>query len=203
MKTSYTSGEAARLCGLSPSTIKRWVDRGALKAYQTPGGNLRILQDHLLDFMRECGIPSHETPADSPPVILLAVENENTRSALVRAARQWGDALVVKIAKGDFDFGYILGQSRPAFIVLEGRSRRSLDCAEIRRVLTPETVRIGIVAPLGQRVKAGDASRPDVAATPNERSHNGHWELTFLTALLGQWARNNGNNGKGLNHDVR
>ncbi|MDX8401486.1 MAG: response regulator [Mariprofundaceae bacterium] len=37
-----TTGEAARICGVSINTIKNWIRRGRLEAVRTPGGHWRI-----------------------------------------------------------------------------------------------------------------------------------------------------------------
>lgn len=39
---SYTTIEAARLLGISPASVQRWVDAGHLKAWKTLGGHRRI-----------------------------------------------------------------------------------------------------------------------------------------------------------------
>lgn len=37
-----TVREASRLTGVEPRQIYRWVEKGAVPAYQTPGGSLRV-----------------------------------------------------------------------------------------------------------------------------------------------------------------
>ncbi len=38
----FTVGQAAELLGVSPDTVRRLADRGALKASRTPGGRRRF-----------------------------------------------------------------------------------------------------------------------------------------------------------------
>jgi len=48
-----TPREAARLIGISYSTIKQWILAGKLKTAKTPGGHHRIAQASLQPFLAE------------------------------------------------------------------------------------------------------------------------------------------------------
>ncbi len=49
----FTPPSAAIFLGVNPSTIKRWVDKGFLKAEITPGGHRRIHRDEMARFLKE------------------------------------------------------------------------------------------------------------------------------------------------------
>jgi excisionase family DNA binding protein len=44
--------EAARVLGVSLSTVRRWSDAGVLPSYRTPGGQRRYNRDQLERFLR-------------------------------------------------------------------------------------------------------------------------------------------------------
>ncbi|HEY2703349.1 MAG TPA: helix-turn-helix domain-containing protein [Candidatus Dormibacteraeota bacterium] len=50
-----TIGEAAELCGLSRSALRRAVARGHLAAWHTPGNHLRVGRKDFADFLRGLG----------------------------------------------------------------------------------------------------------------------------------------------------
>jgi excisionase family DNA binding protein len=50
-----TTGEAAALCGVSRSTLRRAVAQGHLQAWHTPGKHLRFTRSACLDFARSLG----------------------------------------------------------------------------------------------------------------------------------------------------
>jgi excisionase family DNA binding protein len=50
-----TIGEAAALCGLSPSALRRAVAQGHLPAWHTPGNHLRIGRSDFVDFLLRLG----------------------------------------------------------------------------------------------------------------------------------------------------
>lgn len=52
---AITTGEAAKLCGLSRSTLRRAVAAGQLTAWRTPGHHLRFTRQACVDFLRATG----------------------------------------------------------------------------------------------------------------------------------------------------
>ena len=50
-----TTGEAATLCGVSRSTLRRAVAQGQLTAWHTPGKHLRFTRGACMDFARQLG----------------------------------------------------------------------------------------------------------------------------------------------------
>lgn len=60
-KSTLTTGEAARLSGLTQRTIIDLIDRGFLKGYRIPGSkHRRIPRANLLAMMDAHGIPLPE-----------------------------------------------------------------------------------------------------------------------------------------------
>ena len=50
-----TTGEAAALCGVSRSTLRRAVAQGHLVAWHTPGKHLRFTRSACMDFAKSLG----------------------------------------------------------------------------------------------------------------------------------------------------
>ena len=69
-----TAGEAARLCALSRSTLRRMVAAGRIAAWRTPGQHLRVSRQDCLDYLRSVGaaelagrVSEPRSPATSRP----------------------------------------------------------------------------------------------------------------------------------------
>ncbi|MBI4669181.1 MAG: helix-turn-helix domain-containing protein [Elusimicrobia bacterium] len=43
-----STGQAAKLCGVKPDTIRKWIQKGRLKTQDTMGGHHRVLRDDLV-----------------------------------------------------------------------------------------------------------------------------------------------------------
>lgn len=53
----YRSGEAAKVLQVSVRTVSKLFDKGLLKGYKLTGGDRRIPEDNLIEFMKSNGIP--------------------------------------------------------------------------------------------------------------------------------------------------
>ena len=55
----YTTGQVAKVCGVSKKTVVKWFDSGMLKGFRIPGSLVRrIPKKALIKFMKEYNIIS-------------------------------------------------------------------------------------------------------------------------------------------------
>lgn len=50
-------GFAAKCCGVSNTTVLRWITSGQLKAFRLPGGHYRIERNAFSDFLEKYSMP--------------------------------------------------------------------------------------------------------------------------------------------------
>lgn len=55
LENSWSPARLAPIIGVSESTVKRWIDRGHLRAERTPGGHRRIALADVISFLRARG----------------------------------------------------------------------------------------------------------------------------------------------------
>jgi excisionase family DNA binding protein len=84
-KQQFGTLEVARMLGVSAMTVVRWIDKGLIPAFKTPGSHRRILRDDLKHFIRRMEFPMpDEFQADLWKV--LAVDDEqDVLDVLIRA----------------------------------------------------------------------------------------------------------------------
>jgi len=181
----YTSTEAAAICGLAPATIRRWIRGGRLQAHRTPGGNIRILHEHLVEFMRQFGIPGDLGGETRGAGFLLHTEHARTRAALLAALdRRGGDLRVIPV-DSHAALWYLLGRTRPRFVVTEASlATQGIErCEQIRACLAPQVARIGLCVNESGVLNDGAGAGPEVVARPDTEAD---WAAAFLSRLLGQ-----------------
>jgi excisionase family DNA binding protein len=57
MQALYTTHEVGALIGVDQSTVAKWIDRGWLVAFRTPGGHRRVREADLRAFLQAKGMP--------------------------------------------------------------------------------------------------------------------------------------------------
>lgn len=51
-------GFIAKHCGVSNTTVLRWISAGQLRAFRLPGGHYRIGREDLSEFLTRFGMPA-------------------------------------------------------------------------------------------------------------------------------------------------
>lgn len=75
MDQLYTTHDISRLLQVDPSTVSKWIDRGILMAFRTPGGHRRVRSSDLRTFLIAHQMPVPEE-LGSQVVRLLVVDDE-------------------------------------------------------------------------------------------------------------------------------
>ena len=55
-------GYVARRCGVSNTTVLRWINTGYLSAFRLPGGHFRIDKNNFSDFLNKFHMPPENRP---------------------------------------------------------------------------------------------------------------------------------------------
>ena len=88
--TLYTTHDISRLLQVDPSTVSKWIDRGILVAFRTPGGHRRVRAADLRTFLITHQMPVPEE-LGSGLVRLLVVDDERpVLDALKRTFKPYG-----------------------------------------------------------------------------------------------------------------
>ena len=114
----FTSGEVAKVCGVSPDTVSRWFDLGQLEGYRLgPGGDRRIPYESLRQFMLSHGIPLDRLEEDQRR-ILVVDDDPYYLDVLPNALTSSGQYIVFTASTG-FDAGTMVAEQNPHLIILD------------------------------------------------------------------------------------
>jgi excisionase family DNA binding protein len=78
-----STGEVARLCGATTASVNNWIKGNKIKAYNTPGGQYRILVKDLINFIRENNMPVPEELKDFIKRSLLIIDSNNANIKVI------------------------------------------------------------------------------------------------------------------------
>lgn len=109
-----TTAQAARLLGVSSTTVQEMVERGELPAWKTPGGHRRIERAAVLAVRAARRVGAGAAPA--PVTVVLADPDVDACARLVAALAD-GPPLSVQVAHDALEAMLMVERHRPALVV--------------------------------------------------------------------------------------
>ena len=115
---TFTTFEAAKVCGVFHTTVINWVNKGKLKAHCTPGGHRRILLSDLVSFMNHFDMP---VPADLTQRAkkILIVEDDAAVRRMLQRALQGLPGVQIQACAGGLEALMAIGKDAPDLLILD------------------------------------------------------------------------------------
>ena len=113
----YTTGQLAKICGVAPRTVSKWIDAGHMRGYKIPGSNdRRVPHAALLHFLRQNGMSTHAVESAVASVLYIGSDGAFC-DALASALGL--DLYDVRRAAGGFEAGVVCREFHPRAAVLD------------------------------------------------------------------------------------
>jgi excisionase family DNA binding protein len=116
---TLTPKQAAELCGVDRTTMRRWLIEDAIPHTVTPGGWRRIAAPDLARFMRAHGIPTPAWLDPGPGRVLLVDDEPSVTAALVRMLRRSERSLDLRSVHEGFGAGVLALSFQPHVMILD------------------------------------------------------------------------------------
>lgn len=129
-----TTSEAARLLGVSNTTVQIMVERGELQAWKTRGGHRRINLDAVESIRRARGLRDPASATGATVNVLVADDDPTLRVLLESALDTWGLPLNVTTAADGMEALLLIERSRPDLLITD-LHMRPMDGFELLRML--------------------------------------------------------------------
>lgn len=115
---TYTTGDVAEICGVSPDTVSRWFDGGQLQGYRLgEKGDRRIPHESLRLFMQGRGIPLERLTQGE--VSVLVVDEDPWYLDHVVSVLGKEERYAVQGVSSALDAGMVLVQRVPQVVLLD------------------------------------------------------------------------------------
>lgn len=146
----FTTHKVARIFGVNPGTVVRWIRDGHIKAYRTIGGHFRIPRDDLVKFFNECGRIS---PARAEKTLsILVIDDDPTVFELLNRdlTTRFAGRVSIQWARDGFEGGRKVSELSPDLVFLD-LMMPGINGFEVCRMIRNEkkTEKIEIVALTG------------------------------------------------------
>src|SRR5579863_6825649 len=113
MSELYTTHDVSKLLQVDASTVSKWIDKGILMAYRTPGGHRRVRAPDLRTFLVAHQMPVPEE-LGSGDVNLLVVDDEKpVLDAIKRAFRPYSQQVHVTTTSSSVEALLMLSEEKP------------------------------------------------------------------------------------------
>lgn len=114
-----TPAEAARLCGVDRTTLRRWLLSGDIPHTITPGGWRRIAPGDLARFMRVHHMPVPRWLDQGPTRILIVDDEEVFVRGLIRLLQRELPQVEIRSASDGFSAGVLALSFQPHVMILD------------------------------------------------------------------------------------
>ena len=144
----YTTGQIARICRVSPKTVKKWFDNGDIEGYRIPhSGDRRVTHEALLRFMKAHSFPTDLIDIDRTRV--LVVDDEYRVLNLVSQTFEHAHELDLKTASSGYAALLLVGSWHPDLVIMDLKMP-GLDgfeaCRRIRALPQTRDVKILVIS---------------------------------------------------------
>jgi excisionase family DNA binding protein len=119
MDQLYTTHDISRLLQVDPSTVSKWIDRGILLAFRTPGGHRRVRSTDLRTFLI-----AHEMPVPdelgSTLIKLVVVDDEKqVLDAMKRAFKPFAGQVELVTTTSGVEAILLVSETRPHGLLID------------------------------------------------------------------------------------
>jgi excisionase family DNA binding protein len=118
MKKQYSVPEVAEILGVHPTTLRRWIHAGKVKAFNFPAVHNKIPHEELVALLKSRGISTDRIEQIGKKRVLLIDDNEELLEPMKEAIERWCD-FEVKAAVDKIHGGFLLKKFKPHLVLLD------------------------------------------------------------------------------------
>jgi excisionase family DNA binding protein len=132
MEELFTTHDISRLVQVDPSTVSKWIDKGILMAFRTPGGHRRVRSADLRNFLISHQMPVPEELGSGLIRLLIVDDERPVLDGLKRAFKAFGDQVDVTITTSGVEALLLVSEQKPHSMLVD-LSMPDLDGFEVCR----------------------------------------------------------------------
>jgi excisionase family DNA binding protein len=119
MDQLYTTHDIATLLQVDPSTVSKWIDRGLLLAFRTPGGHRRVRGGDLRSFLIAHQMPVPDELGSGVIKLVVVDDEKQVVDALKRAFKPYANMVDVQTTTSGVEALLLVSEQRPHGLLID------------------------------------------------------------------------------------
>jgi excisionase family DNA binding protein len=119
MDQLYTTHDIAALLQVDPSTVSKWIDRGLLLAFRTPGGHRRVRGADLRTFLIAHQMPVPDELGSSAIKLIIVDDEKTVVDGLKRAFKPYASQVDVTTTTSGVEALLLVSEQRPHGLLID------------------------------------------------------------------------------------
>ncbi|HZH04530.1 MAG TPA: response regulator [Myxococcaceae bacterium] len=119
MDRLYTTHDISRLLQVDPSTVSKWIDRGILLAFRTPGGHRRVRSADLRSFLITHQMPVPDELGSGAVKLLVVDDEKPILEAFKRAFRAYGEQVLLTTTTSGVEALLLITELKPHGVLID------------------------------------------------------------------------------------
>ncbi len=128
----YTTHDISRLLQVDPSTVSKWIDRGILMAFRTPGGHRRVRSADLRTFLITHQMPVPEELGSSTVRLLVVDDERQVLDAIKRLFKPYANQVELQTTTSGVEALLLVSEQKPHGMLID-LNRPDIDGIEVCR----------------------------------------------------------------------
>src|SRR5437762_4513299 len=115
----YTTHDISQLLQVDPSTVSKWIDRGILTAFRTPGGHRRVRSTDLRTFLITHQMPIPDELGSGIIRILVVDDEKAVLDAVKRTFRPFAEQVHLTTTTSGVEALLLVSEQKPHGLVID------------------------------------------------------------------------------------
>jgi len=117
----FTTGQIAKICGVSIATVQKWIDAGEIASYRLPmtASERRVSRESLLSFMKRYNVPTGEITGSSMYRVLIAGLEPTAEGQVKETLEKLHPSVEVRVCAEATEFLLLVGSLIPDAIIFD------------------------------------------------------------------------------------
>lgn len=115
----FTTHEISTMLQVDPSTASKWIDKGMLLAFRTPGGHRRVRASDLRSFLVTHGMPIPDELGSGVIKLLVVDDEQPTLDAIRRALKAHAEQFNVTTTTSGIEALLLMAETKPNAMLID------------------------------------------------------------------------------------